>query len=115
MLRFGSSSEPLLKNRCLKDTPVPGSEAVPYTPRGPTFTVRGDPPMLQLRPLLDRLSLTPGIILNDLRKRQPILFDLHCFGPEPRGRGLRPTQYADCGYHGPDFIGECHWKGNGVF
>jgi len=49
----------------LKEMPVPGSEAVPYTPRGPKFSVNGAPPMLALNPRLDKFSLTPGITLNE--------------------------------------------------
>jgi hypothetical protein len=36
------------------------------------FIVSGAPPMLQLRPLFDRLSLTPGMTLNDCRNLYPI-------------------------------------------
>jgi hypothetical protein len=52
--------------------PVPGNEAVPYTPRGPTFIVNGAPPMLQLRPVFDRLSFTPGMTLKECRNLHPI-------------------------------------------
>jgi len=58
--------------RCRNEMPVPGTEAVPYSPRGPTFTVKGAPPILVLNPLLDRLSFSPGIILKDFLKRQLI-------------------------------------------
>src|ERR1043166_3888083 len=58
--------------RCRNCIPVPGMEAVPYTPRGPTFRVRGAPPKLRLKPVFPRLSFSPGISLNDCRNRQLI-------------------------------------------
>jgi hypothetical protein len=36
------------------------------------FIVSGAPPMLQLRPLFDRLSLTPGMTLKECRNLHPI-------------------------------------------
>jgi len=48
-----------------KEMPVPGIEAVPIKPRGPTFSVNGAPPMLALRPLLERFNLSPGMIVKD--------------------------------------------------
>jgi len=68
---LGAASDPPV-SCCRRDMPVPGIEAVPYTPRGPTLTVNGEPPKLALRPVFDKLSLTPGMSLNDLRKRQLI-------------------------------------------
>jgi hypothetical protein len=52
--------------------PVPGMEAVPYNPFGPRLTVNGAPPILALKPVFDRFSLSPGSILKDCRNRQVI-------------------------------------------
>ncbi len=52
--------------------PDPGRERVSVTPFGPMFMVNGAPPMLALRPRLERFSRRPGITVNDCRKRQPI-------------------------------------------
>src|SRR5207247_959024 len=71
--------------RCLSEMPVPGMDAVACVPRGPTLTA---PPTLRLSPLFDRFSLTPGIILNECRKRQLI----HVLGlsSSARASGLWP-------------------------
>jgi hypothetical protein len=82
--------------------PVPGTEAVPYSPRGPTFTVKGAPPILVLNPLLDRLSFSPGMILKDFLKRQLIVIssassvDAHEARLQKRLRNANQI-YTSCG------------------
>ena len=56
------------------ESPVPGIEAVPRRPVGPTLTVKGDVPILELSPRLDKFSRKPGIIVNDCRKTPAHLY-----------------------------------------
>ncbi len=53
--------------------PVPGIEAVPIRPRWLRLTVNGAPPTLQLNPLFERFSRTPGISLKERRNRHPMI------------------------------------------
>src|SRR5205823_3088024 len=52
--------------------PVPGIVRFLYTPRGPTFTLRGAAPRVALRPCRVKFSFTQGNTLKVFRNRQLI-------------------------------------------
>ena len=56
------------------EIPVPGTPTVPLTPRLPIFTDAPLTPALKLKPVFPIFILTPGMILIDFLKRNPILF-----------------------------------------
>src|ERR1022692_1006159 len=69
--------------RCRSHIPVPGLLTFWYTPLGPTLTLNGDAPSVALSPRAVRFSLTPGITLKLLRKRQLIRVPHYPSNSEP--------------------------------
>src|SRR5579863_9002224 len=74
--RFDGTEVSGTSRRVRFQSPVPGMLTLLYSPRGPTFTLNGAIPNVALRPWRVTFNLTPGMTLNDFRKRQ-LIMNLH--------------------------------------